>query len=52
MTERRYIFAIGLILLGTIVFLGNFIPLFRLHIIWPVFIIIIGLGMMFRELHT
>ncbi len=51
MEERRKIFALVLILLGITIFAGNFIPVFSLKIIWPIFIIIIGLGLMFKEIH-
>lgn len=50
MKERKVLFALILILLGTIIFLGNYIPLFNYRVVWPMVIIIIGLGIMFRDI--
>ncbi len=51
MDEKRKTFALILILFGTVLVIGNFIPIFHWKIIWPILIIIVGLGMMFREIH-
>ena len=50
MKNQRSLFAIILILVGLILYLGNFIPIFQLKFFWPAILIIVGLGIMFREL--
>lgn len=50
MKDRRTTLAVILILFGIIIFVGNFVPIFQMRLIWPVIIIIIGLGIMFRDL--
>lgn len=49
MLERRKFFAFILVLLGVLFFLSNFIAIFQLQIIWPIILIILGLGLMFKE---
>jgi len=51
MDERKNLIAIALILFGTLIFLSNYVPIFQLKIIWPILLIIIGLGVMFKDFH-
>lgn len=50
MSQRTQI-ALGLILLGILIFLSNYIPIFQFRLLWPVILIIIGLGIMLREVY-
>lgn len=51
MYEKKIIVSIILIFAGALLFLGNYIPIFNISILWPIIIIIIGLGLMFRDLY-
>ena len=50
MAEHKKLLAVILILLGAVAFIGNFVPIFQFSLIWPVIIIIFGLGIMFKEI--
>lgn len=51
MKDNKIISSLILVCVGIVLFLGNFIPIFSFNIIWPVIIIIVGLGLMFRDLY-
>lgn len=51
MGEKRKLLAIALIFFGVLMLLSNYVPLFQMRFIWPIILIVIGLGMMFDDLY-
>ncbi len=50
--EKRSLFAVILISLGLLIYLANFVTIFKLSVLWPLLIIVLGLGIMFRDLYN